>query len=36
VISQIWELTTAEPPIQFLSGYYISMISLHNAVVHLP
>jgi len=24
VISRVWEATTAEPPIQFVSGYYIS------------
>jgi len=36
VISRVWEATTAEPPIQFVSSYYISMISLHNAVVRLP
>jgi len=36
VISRVWEETTAEPPIQFMSSYYISMISLHNAVVCLP
>jgi len=36
MISQIWEGTTAEPPIQFVSSYYISMINLHNAVARLP
>jgi len=36
VISRVWEATTAEPPIQFVSSYYISMISLHNAVARLP
>jgi len=38
VISRVWEATTAEPPIQFVSSYYISMMSLHvhNAVARLP
>jgi len=36
VISRVWEATTAKPPIQFVSSYYISMISLHNAVARLP
>jgi len=36
VTSRVWEATTGEPPIQFVSSYYISMISLHNAVAHLP
>jgi len=35
VILRVWE-ATAEPPIQFVSSYYIGMISLHNAVVRLP
>jgi len=36
VISRVWEATTAEPPVQYVSSYYISMISLRNTVARLP
>jgi len=36
VISRVFGGNNAEPPIQFVSSYYISMISLHNAVARLP